>query len=51
MLSSLLPIFWGKVDPLNPNSHRWITLLGHAFKVYKKVLDGRLCEVVDIDKF
>ena len=50
MLSSLIPIFKGKGDPLNPNSYRGIKLLQHAFKLYEKVLDGRLREVVDIDK-
>ena len=24
--------------------------MGHAFKLYEKILDGPLCEVVDIDK-
>ena len=50
MLSSLVPIFKGKGDPLNPNSHRGIKLLKHAFKLYEKILDGRLREVVDVDK-
>ena len=50
MLSSLVPIFKGKGDPLNPNSHRGIKLLEHAFKLYKKILDGHLHKVVDIDK-
>ena len=50
MLSSLVPIFKGKGDPLNPNSYRGIKLLERAFKLYEKVLDGRLREVVDIDK-
>ena len=50
MLSSLVPIFKGKGDPLNPNSYRGIKLLEHAFKLYEKILDGRLREVVDIDK-
>ena len=49
MLSSLVPIFKGKGDPLNPNSYSGIKLLEHAFKLYE-VLDGRLREVVDIDK-
>ena len=47
MLSSLVPIFKGKGDPLNPN--RRIKLLEHAFKLIE-VLDGPLREVVDIDK-
>ena len=50
MLSSLVPIFKGKRDSFNPNSYRGINLLGHVFKLYENVLDGRLCEVVDIDK-
>ena len=50
MLSSLVSTFKGKGDPLNPNSYRGIKLLEHAFKPYEKVLDGRLREVVDIDK-
>ena len=50
MLSSLVSTFKGKGDPLNPNSYRGIKLLEHAFKSYEKVLDGRLREVVDIDK-
>ena len=50
MLSSLVPIFTGKRDPLNPNCSRGIKLLEHAFRLYEKSLDGRLREVVDIDK-
>ena len=50
ILSSLVPIFKGKGDSLNPNSYRGINLLKHAFKLYEKVFNGRLCEVVDIDK-
>ena len=49
-MSSLVPIFKGKGDPLNPNSYGGIKLLQHAFKLYEKVLDGRLREVVDTDK-
>ena len=50
MLSSLVPIFKGKGDPHNPNSYRGIKLLEHTFKLYEKVLDGCLHEVVVIDK-
>ena len=49
LVSSLVPIFKGNGDPLNPKSYRGIKLLEHAFKLYE-VLDGRLREVVDIDK-
>ena len=37
MLSSLVPIFKGKGDLLNPNSYRGIELSEHAFKLYEKV--------------
>ena len=50
ILSSVVSIFKGKGDPLNPNSYRGIKLLEHAFKLFEKILDGRLREVVDIDK-
>ena len=50
MLSVLVPMFKGKGDPLNQNSYIGIKLLEHAFKLYEKVLDGSLHEVVDIDK-
>ena len=39
-MSSLVPIFKGKGDPLYPNFYRRIKLLEHAFKLCKKVLDG-----------
>ena len=47
-LSSLVPIFKGKGYPLNPNFYRGTKLLEHAFKLYEKVFDGRLHEVVDL---
>ena len=50
VLSSLVPIFKVKGNSLNPNSYRRIELLKHAFKLYEKILEGRLREVVDIDK-
>ena len=37
-------------DPLNPNTYRGIKLFKRAFKLHEKVLDGHLCEVVDVDK-
>ena len=50
ILSLLVTIFKGKEDPLNSNSYRGIKLLVHAFKLCKKILDGHLGELVDIDK-
>ena len=49
MLSLLVPIFKGKGDPFNTNFFIGIKLLGHAFKLYEKVLDRHLREVVDTD--
>ena len=51
MLTSLVPIFNGKGDPLDPNSYREIVLLEHTFELYEKMLDGRLHEMIDIDKY
>ena len=48
MLSSLVPIFKGKGDPLNPTSHRGIKFLEYAFKLYETILDGCLGNVVNI---
>ena len=36
MLSSLVPIFKGKEDLLNPNFYREIKLLKHAFKLMRR---------------
>ena len=35
MLSSLVPLFKGKGDPLNPNSYKGIKLLELTFKLYE----------------
>ena len=50
ILSLLVTIFKGKEDPLNSNFYRGIKLLVHAIKLCRKILDGHLGEVVDIDK-
>ena len=50
MLTSLVPTFRGKENPLNSNSYKGLKLMEDAFKLYDKILDGRLSEVVDIDK-
>ena len=50
MLSLLVSIFKGKGDLLHPNSYGRIKLLEHAFKLYERILDRRLHEVVNIDK-
>ena len=40
MLSSLVTVFKGKGNTLNPDFDRGIKLLEHAFKLYKKVWMG-----------
>ena len=40
MLGSLVPVFKGKGNTLNPDFDRGIKLLEHAFKLYKKVWMG-----------
>ena len=40
MLSSLVPYFKGKGDPLIQNSYRELKLLEHTFKFHEKVLNG-----------
>ena len=50
MLNLLVHIFKVKGDPLNPNSCRKLKLLEYAFRLCEKILDGCLCEVLDIDK-
>ena len=50
MLSLLVQGFRAKRDPLNSNSYRGIKLLEHGIKLYKKVFDRHLSEVLDIDK-
>ena len=47
---SLVPIFQGKGNLLNSNSYRGIKLLEHAFKLYEKILDGHLLEVVGTEQ-
>ena len=49
MISPVL-IFQGKGNPFNSNSYGGIKLLEHSSKLYEKILDGHLHEVVDIDK-
>lgn len=50
MLSSLIPVYKCKGDPLNKNSYRGIKLLEQVFKLYERVLDKRLREIVGKDK-
>lgn len=46
--STTLPFFKGKGDPLQCGKYRGLRLLEHGMKVWEKILDGRLKEVVNI---
>lgn len=45
-----MPISKSKGDPLNTSPQKGIRLFEHDFKLYEKVLDGRLGEIVHINK-
>ena len=47
-LSTLVPLFKGKGDPMECGSYRAIKLLEHGMKVYERVLEKRLRDVVVI---
>ena len=49
--SLTVTIYKGKGDPLQCNSYRGIRLLEHPMKVMEKVLENRLREIVNIDKW
>ena len=46
--STTLPFYKGKGDPLQCGKYRGIRLLEHGMKLWEKVLDGRLKEMVRI---
>ena len=46
--STTLPFFKGKGDPLQCGKYRGLRLLEHGMKLWEKILDGRLKEVVKI---
>ena len=48
-LTTLVPVYKGKGDPLECGSYRAIKLLEHGMKVYERVLEKRLRECVEID--
>mgnify|MGYP007071599789 CR=1 FL=1 len=48
-LSTLLPIYKGKGDPMECGAHRAIKLLEHGMKVLERVLERKLREKVNID--
>ena len=48
-LSTLLPIYKGKGDPLECGAHRTIKLLEHGMKVFERVLKRRLRGKVNIN--
>ena len=46
--STTLPFFKGKGDPLQCGKYRGLRLLEHGMKVWEKILDGRLKQIVNI---
>ena len=48
-ISTLVPVYKGKGDPLECGSYRAIKLLEHAMKVLERVLDRRIRQKVNID--
>ena len=48
--SLTVPVFKGKGDALTCGKYRGIRLLEHAMKLWEKILEGRLREVVKVDE-
>ena len=48
-LSTLIPIFKGKGDPMECDSYRAVKLLEHGMKVLEGVLEKRLRQKVKMD--
>ena len=48
-LSTLIPIYKDKGDPMECGSYRAIKLLGHGIKLLERVLERRLRMKVNID--
>ena len=48
--SILVPIYKGKGDPQECKNHRGIKLLPHVLKLWERVMDARLRELVEIDE-
>ena len=46
--STTLPFFKGKGDPLDCSKYRGVRLLEHGMKVWEKILEGRLKEIISI---
>ena len=49
-LSTLIPLYKGKGDPLECGSYRGIKLLEHGMKVFERVLERRLRSKVNISE-
>jgi len=44
----VLPIYKGKVDPMECRSYRGIKLLEHAMKVMERIFENRIRQQIDI---
>ena len=47
--SQLLPIYKGKVDPMECGSYRGIKFLEHAMKVVERIFEHRIRQQFEID--
>ena len=47
--SRIMPIYKQKGDPMECGNYRGIKLLEHILKLYERIIDGRLREIVDIN--
>lgn len=48
--STIAPLYKQKGDPLNCNNYRGIKLLSHSLKLWERVIESRLREIVEISE-
>jgi len=48
--STITPLYKQKGDPLNCNNYRGIKLLSHTLKLWERVIESRLREIVKISE-
>lgn len=48
--SKIIPIFKRKGDASECGNYRGIKLLAHTFKLYEKILERRLCQIIKINE-
>ena len=48
--SRIAPLYKQKRDPLNCSNYRGIKLLSHCLKLWERIIEGRLRDIVQISK-